>query len=171
MKIAVIVLVLGMAIMITLALRRAKRKQIAEAAYDNLKALPAISKDFTTPEGAILCLEDAYRHRNIEAAVACKDFVTEARLMLHQLGGGIELDESALKETAETLELGYRQEMTHSWPDFSSLESFFTDRKQHSDGVVVVTEMCRFPDGLFSQEKILVAQTQNGWRVLNPVSE
>jgi len=34
-----------------------------------LKALPTYAHDFTTPEGAILCFEDAYRKHDLEAAV------------------------------------------------------------------------------------------------------
>ena len=60
----------------------------AQAAKDELHielmALPKVGKDFSSPEGAILCLEDAYRKRDIEAAVAAKDFATEARRMLQK---------------------------------------------------------------------------------------
>ena len=36
----------------------------------------SIAHDLTTPEGAILSLEDAYRAEDIEAAVRCRDFTT-----------------------------------------------------------------------------------------------
>ena len=70
--------------------------------------------------------------------------------------------------TAEALELSFRAHTTAQWPDFDHLESFFPKREQLSDSVVIVTEVCRFPDGLFSRQEILVAETTQGWRVLNP---
>lgn len=172
LKYIIIIVVLAvLACVCVLGLRPSAKQRAADAVYAKLKALPPVAKDFTTPEGAILCLEDAYRHRDIEAAVACKAFTVEARLMLQNVRGGEESDESLIKKTADVLELGYRKEISTAWPDFAGLESFFTGRELHSDKIVVVTEMCRFPDGLFSQQRILVTETPKGWRVLNPESK
>jgi hypothetical protein len=127
--------------------------------------------DFTTPEGAILVLEEAYRRKDLEAAVAAKDFVTEARIMLTQARKGMEQDAAVLKETAEVLELGFRLEMKNGFPDFAGLKSQFpqTEKYENFDDVVVVTEVCTFPDGGTSQQKLLVARTTGGWRVLNVI--
>src|SRR5690348_17740688 len=73
-----------------------------------LMALPEVRKDFTTPEGAILCLEDAYRKRDIDAAVAAKDFKTEARLMLEKTDFKICINDETVAKTAEVLELSFR---------------------------------------------------------------
>jgi hypothetical protein len=74
--------------------------------------------DFSTPEGAILMLEDAYRRKDLDAAVAAKDFTAEARLMLSRLRRGWERDAEVLKRTAEVLELAFRAEKKERWPDF-----------------------------------------------------
>lgn len=127
--------------------------------------------DFTTPEGAILKLEEAYRSKDIEAAVAAKDFVSEARVMLSRLNKGMDKDAEVLKETAEVLELSFRAEMKKSgFPDFTGLKSRFPSKEKLKDfeGIVAVTEVCTFPDGGTSRQKILVAKTAKGWRVLNP---
>jgi len=131
--------------------------------------LPPVSKDYKSPEGAILSLEDAYRKRDIEAAVASKDFITEARLMLKQLNNQYTDDPKVLAETAETLELSFRKFTKQSWPDFNGIQSHFIKREQYQDKIVVVTEICRFPDGGFSKQRILVTETENGWRVLNVI--
>ena len=34
-------------------------------------------KNFDTPQGTVLCLEDAYRSKDIERIVSCKDFRLE----------------------------------------------------------------------------------------------
>jgi hypothetical protein len=172
MKIAIVIGILAVvAIIAFLVFGRADTQQARDEAYAQLKALPPVAKDFTTPEGAILCLEDAYRRRDIEAAIAAKDFKTEARLMLQKTGFKDHIDDEMIAKTAEALVASFRAHTTASWPDFDGLESFFTKREPHSDKVVLVTEMCRFPDGGFSQQQMLVAETPEGWRVLNPVSK
>lgn len=172
MKTAIVIAILGIiALGVFLAYRRSATRRAREEAYAQFKAQPPVAKDFTTPEGAILCLEDAYRRRDIEAAIAAKDFKTEARLMLQKTGFKEHMDDAMVAKTAEALVASFRAHTTAGWPDFEGLESFFVDRKRHAEGVVLVTEMCRFPDGAFSRQQMLVAETPLGWRVLNPVSE
>lgn len=172
MKITIVIGILVVAAIIAfLALRHSDTQQARDEAYAQLKALPPVAKDFTTPEGAILCLEDAYRRRDIEAAIAAKDFKTEARLMLQKTGFKDRIDDEMIAKTAEALVASFRAHRTASWPDFDGLESFFTKREPYADKVVLVTEVCRFPDGGFSRQQILVAETPEGWRVLNPVSK
>lgn len=130
---------------------------------------PHFEADFSTPEGAILMLEDAYRRHDLEAAVAAKDFVAEARLMLARLGTRTGTDPEVIARTAEALEASFRAFTTAAWPDFSELRCALVAREPHAEGVVAVTEVCRFPDGGTSRERILVAETPNGWRVLNPL--
>jgi hypothetical protein len=172
MKIAIVILVVGVIIVgVVLASRPSGKQRARDEAYASLKALPPVTKDFTTPEGAILCLEDAYRRHDIEAAIAAKDFKTEARLMLQKTGFKDRIDDEVIAKTAEALVASFRAHTTASWPDFEGLESFFTKREPHADKIVLITEMCRFPDGGFSHQQMLVAETPQGWRVLNPVSK
>jgi hypothetical protein len=171
MKITIVVASMLLVAVGLFALRRPDAQQARDEVYAELKAQPPVAKDFSTPEGAILCLEEAYRRRDIEAAIAAKDFKIEARLLLKETGFKDHLDDEMVAETAEALVAAFRANTTVEWPDFEGLESFFTERQPHSDNVVVVTELCRFPDGGFSQQQILVAETPLGWRVLNPVSE
>src|SRR5262249_7428706 len=164
-----IVLFFGAALV--LSFRNRNRKQRLDEIYAELKALPPVARDFNTPEGAILCLEDDYRHHDIEAAIAAKDFKTEARLMLEKTVRKDIIDDALISKTAEALTLSFRFYTTNKWPDFDGLESFFTKREPYSDKVVIVTEVCRFPDREFSTQRLLVSQTDNGWRVLNPESK
>lgn len=150
------------------AVRATEAQRVTDELHIELMALPEVRKDFTTPEGAILCLRDAYRSKDIEAAVAAKDFKTEARLMMEETGFKTCINDETVAMTAEALELSFRTHTKAKWPDFDQLESFFPKREPLRDGVVVVTEVCRFPDGLFSQQEMLVAKTPEGWRVLNP---
>ena len=49
------------------------------------------------------------------------------------------------------------------------IESFFVEQQPFADGIVIVTEFMRLPDGNFSEANLRVAATTDGWRVLNPV--
>ena len=91
--------------------------------------------------------------------------------MLQKTGFKDHIDDEMIAKTEEALVASFRAHTTASWPNFEGLESFFTKREPHADKVVLVTEMCRFPDGGFSQQQILVAETPRGWRVLNPISK
>lgn len=166
------VILVTVAVVAVVAFRRANTRRTQEATYAELKALPRIAMDFTTPEGAILSLEDAYRRRDIEAAVAAKDFPMEARLMLQDLlvGKEVGVDEALVGKAAEVLLASFRTATTAAWPDFEGLQCFLTKREPHADQIVRVTEVCRYPDGGYSEQQILVGQTARGWRVLNLVS-
>ncbi len=126
-----IVAVLVVGAVLVCACSRSDKQRGLDATYAKLKALPPVAKDFTTPEGAILCLEDAYRRHDIEAAIAAKDFRTEARLMLQKTGFKDHVDDEMVAKTAEALLLSFRAETTAEWPDFEGLESFFTKREPH----------------------------------------
>ena len=167
----IIVVLVAVGVVVFFAARRSSKERELEEIYAKLKSLPQVARDFTTPEGAILCLEDAYRHRDIEAAIAAKDFKVEARLMLQKTGFKDYIDDEMVDKTAEALVLSFRAHTNAKWPDFDGLESFFTERKPYADKVVVVTEVCRFPDHGFSTQHLLVAETAGAWRVLNPLDK
>ena len=131
-----------------------------------------IKSDFSTPEGAILRLEDSYRAKDIEAAVACKDFRTEAQLMLEGLDNLAkdEIDDALIDKTAESLELAYRKEREErGFPDMTGIRSAFLKTEPYQENTVIVTEVCHYPDGCTSKQRILVGKTAQGWRVLNPL--
>src|SRR6266516_519949 len=94
------------------ATRRERKRLLAE-----LATLPPVAMDFTTPEGAILCLEDAYRKHDIEAAVACRDFATEARLWLQRNPSyNSDLFAEMMPKMTKTMERSYRESMATHWP-------------------------------------------------------
>ena len=127
----------------------------------------AIRADLSTPEGAILSLEEAYRQGDIEKAVACKDFKVEAAHMTRDKPGFDTPD--LIAKIAETLELAYRAEMKGGFPDMKGVTSTFPKKREYGAGKVVVTEVCRYPDGGTSKQDILVAKTDAGWKVMIPI--
>jgi hypothetical protein len=129
-----------------------------------------------TPEGAIQRLESAYRAKDLEALVAAKDFRAEARLMLQHLAreqpGSPDMsgDQEVVTKTAEVLELAFRQQITQQgFPDMSQVRCSFAGRQPVTADLVVVQQICTYPDGGKSRQRINVARTASGWRVLNPL--
>lgn len=148
-------------------------EQEFQEALAELRALPRPALDFTTPEGAILCLEDAMRRQDLEAAIACKDFEVEAVLLLMETMPDNLDDPELLAEAAKTLELGYRKELSENWPNMEGVESFFVDCQPGFEdlSLFVVTELSLMPDGTLCQTLMQVAKRHDEWRVIHPVAE
>jgi hypothetical protein len=142
-----------------------------ELTLEQLRALPSVEQDFGTPEGAILCLEDACRRQNIESACVCKNFMVEGTVALLNVDPDLARDPEMRKKNALLSERAFRKATTEAWPDLKDVESFFIDRQVYTDGIVVVTELHRSRDGTFNQLKLLVAKTKDGWKVLNEMSD
>lgn len=121
----------------------ASRKTQPKLTLEQLRTLPRFEADFDTPEGAILCLEDAYRRRNIESAVACKDFMIEGILMLMNYDPDLARDPEVRKRNAMLAERTYRREIAESWPDLEGVETFFMARQPYIEGVVKITQLRR----------------------------
>lgn len=125
--------------------------------------------DNTTPEGAILSLENAYDERDIDKAVSCKDFYTEAKLMLQKMPN-LDGDDDMIKQTAEVLELSFVKHTTEAeWPSFSTLKRAFPLREKITDDYWVITEICWYPDGGKSVQKLGTSKTATGWKVVGLV--
>lgn len=138
-------------------------------ALRQLRSLPRPEANDRTPEGAILCLEEAYRRRDLEAAVRCKHFPLEATLLLQEAAPHLAADAAARTRTAQMLEQAFRQELSARWPEMAGVESFFVERHVVSPDLVVIREIHRLPDGTLGEAHLRVGRTSEGWRVLNPV--
>jgi hypothetical protein len=122
---------------------------------------------FDTPEDAVRGLEQAYIQKNVDAAVAAKDFGEEARFMLQKMDPKLAGDPAILKQTAEVLELGFRNELrTKGFPDFGRLQCSFVEKTEISPGLVKLTEQCVFPDGVKSIQDLYVVKRDLRWRVV-----
>lgn len=123
--------------------------------------------DFTTPEGAILSLEDAYDEQDIDRAVACKDFVEEARLLLQKMNDRWSSNE-ILDTTAEVLRLSFVKSLTEEgFPVFKNILRTFPRREKITDNLYIITEVCIYPDGGKSRQRLYTFKGEDGWRVLS----
>ena len=144
---------------------------VPELTLEQLRALPSVEQDFGTPEGAVLCLEAAYRRKSIEAVCACKNFMVEGTVALLNVDEDLAHDPEVRNKNALLTERAFRKAITGAWPDLKGVESFFTNRQAYHDGFVVVVEIRRSPDGKFTKPNHLGAGTNSGWRVLNLISD
>jgi hypothetical protein len=122
--------------------------------------------DYTTPERALSSIELAYKKRDIEQAVASKDFLYEAEEMLtSSLSSDLARGE-ILKNTAELLEMAYRKNIAENgFPDFASLKCSATHIKVSKDEALL-NERCLYPDGGYSAQMILAHLTDSGWKII-----
>lgn len=123
--------------------------------------------DLSTPEGAILCLEDAYDEQDIEKAIACKNFHEEARLLLMKMNDRFN-SEDIIESTAEVLRLSFIKNLDdNGFPVFRHLLRAFPQRKRITDDLYIITEVCIFPDGGKSMQQLYTFRDEDGWKVLN----
>jgi uncharacterized protein YegJ (DUF2314 family) len=123
--------------------------------------------DFSTPEGAILCLEDAYDEQDAEKAAACKDFIQEAKDMLSSVKApGVNEDGEIVALTAETLRLSFMKYFQeNSFPSFKNLRRAFPCRQKISDDLYIITEVVFHPNNTKSKQRLIISKTSEGWRV------
>lgn len=129
------------------------------------------SHDFSTPEGAILCLEDAYDEQDIEKAVSCKNFYEEARLLLEKMNDRFSSPE-IIETTADVLRLSFIKNLEEEgFPVFHNLLRAFPERKKVTGNLYLITEVCIFPDGGKSRQQLYTFRDEDGWKVLNVAEE
>lgn len=130
--------------------------------------------DFSTAEGAVLCLEDALRAKDVERAVACKEFRVEAATMLelpldHNTSP---VDLALIEKTARVLEQSFRRDLqTRGFPDLDGVKTTFGRPGLFRNNVVVVNQVERHVDGGVVNARTLVAKTEKGWRVLKSLDK
>lgn len=123
--------------------------------------------DFSTPEGAILCLEDAYDEQDIDKAVSCKNFLEESRMLLQKMDNRY-YDDEILESTAEVLKLSFIKNLTEEgFPVFKNLTRAFPVREKITEDLYLITEICTFPDGGISNQRIYTFKEDNEWKVLS----
>jgi len=123
--------------------------------------------DFSTPEGAILCLEDAYDEHDIEKAISCKNFYEEAKLLLKKMNDRFNSPE-IVEATAEVLRLSFIKNLEENgFPVFHNLQRAFPERTKVTEDLYIITEYCIFPDGGKSRQQLYTFRDEDGWKVLN----
>jgi hypothetical protein len=126
-----------------------------------------VTVDFSTPEDALISLEDAYRKGDIEATVAAKDFRFEAMAILSNVLKGNKPDDQTIDLTVHVLELSYRTEIKKSgFPDIAKARCEVLSKTEVRPRLVRILEQTQFLDGRISQEAIHAVLNETGWHVV-----
>jgi len=127
--------------------------------------------DLSTPEGAILSIEDAYNEQDLEHVLRCKDFEMEAIFVLAK---NKELDRLAsdrmvIAETAKAFKLNFIKLIDENgFPNFDNVARAFSKREFVNPDLCIITEICRYGDHTRSIERIYCGRRGDLWYVLNP---
>jgi hypothetical protein len=128
---------------------------------------PSMAIDLTTPENALRSLEYAYRHKDIETAVAAKDFHFEAVELLRSQKNFSNADDKLIQETAEVLELAFRKQIKNNgFPVVSQLQCSVVKRTQINPNLVEMVEECIFPDRGKSTDTFHAFKSDHGWHIV-----
>lgn len=127
--------------------------------------------DDSTPEGAIIKIENAYNQDNVEEAINCKDFIIEAELMLKKKTKVDSPPKNLIDSTAELLKLSFIKSLQENGiPKFHGIKRAFTNREKISADHMLITSVAIYPDGKKYAQKINVIKKDNSWKVLAPES-
>ncbi|MBB2147771.1 YegJ family protein [Pedobacter gandavensis] len=122
--------------------------------------------DFSTPEGAITALEDAYQNKDLLKVLSCMDFREEARVLLGLLELG-ENDEVAIREASEALEAAYIENLEENgMPNVVDLKRAFSKRDKITNDYWIITEILTFPNGNVIEQRLKTVKTDDGWKVV-----
>lgn len=124
--------------------------------------------DLTTPEGAIIKIENFYTEENLEGVFSCKDFEMEAENMLKD--SDLEVTESTKKDLAEVLKIALIEDIkSNGFPHFNNIERNFSLITQQ-DNQKLIEETIIFKRGATKHNKFWIGQSKSGdWKVLNLV--
>ncbi|MBU8976872.1 hypothetical protein JI752_012030 [Lysobacter sp. MMG2] len=126
--------------------------------------------ELSSPQKALHALEQAYRDKDMDSALRCRDFRHEAELMaLHMTweGAGEAFDETTLSQLAEVLEAKWKQATP---PDFDGVISRVAAVEHHAGKFHIVTEAGRRADGATYSQRIFMSEQDGRWAVLCPSS-
>lgn len=126
-----------------------------------------MAADLSTPQKALLALEQAYRDRDIEAAVAAKNFRYEATAMLENLKSVRNPEPNLVQQAAHVLELAFRQDINENgFPPMAGVNSRILETKQLAPDLVEITEELTYSDGYVSRETVNVARSGLRWGIV-----
>ena len=133
----------------------------------------AFEADESTPQGTILLVEKAYRENDIETVLKYKDFELEAKLMLEKNSPELANQDEVVATIAGSLATGFRKEIEATgFPDFSNATSEFSEAQPYPDGndddedLVYVIEKVTFEDGQVQTERVVLAKSGEGWKLV-----
>lgn len=131
-----------------------------------------MAQDYASPRAALKMLEDAYTARDLDAAIAAKDFRFEAEDMLSALarqnGWEEKPDGAMIAKTEEVLRLNFAKHLIEQgFPDFSDYDCRIVSESDVRENLVQLVEECvSKSDGAVSQQALHAFKGADGWRIV-----
>lgn len=122
--------------------------------------------DLTTPEGAIIKIENYYSNNDLKGVFSCKDFAMEAENLLKERGAIIttEIKNKITEALKSSLHETYQ---SNEFPNFENIERCFTLVQEKQDKRLI-EEKVIYQNGNFTFNKLWVWRSKDGdWKVLN----
>ncbi|RZJ36585.1 MAG: hypothetical protein EOO51_00255 [Flavobacterium sp.] len=122
---------------------------------------------YSSPEAAIITLEEGYTNKDLEGILASKDFKAEAKLILEQSSYNYDLDDEAvISETAKLLELSLIKSLQENgYPNFEKVKREFSEVTKYKDNIFIIEERLTFPDNTQYENRIFLSQEKDKWKV------
>lgn len=124
--------------------------------------------DLTTPEGAIIKIENYYSNNDLKGVISCKDFEMEAESLLKERGAII--TEEIKNKIAEALKSSLIETFQlNEFPNFDNIERCFT-LLEEKENQRLIEEKVIFQNGNVTFNNLwLGLSPTGGWKVLNTV--
>jgi len=124
--------------------------------------------DSSTPEGAIITIENFYTDENLEGVLSCKNFFMEAENLLKEREALI--TEDILNEIEESLRLNFIEDLkVNGFPSFRNIERSFT-LKQKKEDLQLIEEKVIYSNGNITFNVLWIGLSDSGeWKVLDIV--
>lgn len=122
--------------------------------------------DRSTPEGAILTIEQFYNTEDLNGVFSCKDFRKEAENIL--IDHSIEINEKNQAMIMSALKISLIEHLElNGFPKFEAIERVFTMQYQREDQQLI-EEKIIYCDGSIAINNLWVWYSgKDGWKVLN----
>jgi uncharacterized protein YegJ (DUF2314 family) len=111
----------------------------------------------TTPEGAVLLLENAYDSRELQSVYNLIDFEHEASFILKQRMPKFDGNPELIQQFVELLKVSLEKELVEKrWPTFKNVERAFTKKETVSDDIMILTEQLSLNGSAYATNKLFV---------------
>ncbi|QIH34488.1 DUF2314 domain-containing protein [Sphingobacterium sp. DR205] len=124
--------------------------------------------DLSTPEGAIVKIENFYSAKDLQGILSCKNFTKEAENLLNERN--LLITEDLVNEIAETLKVTFIQDLKENgYPYFKDIERNF-NLKEEKENMQLIEEKVVYQDGSVTVNNLWVWHSKEGeWKILNLV--
>ncbi|MGE6397378.1 DUF2314 domain-containing protein [Chryseobacterium scophthalmum] len=122
--------------------------------------------DRSTPEGAIITIEQFYNKKDLNGVFSCKDFRKEAENIM--IAHSVEINEKRQTMIMSALKMSLIEDLeSNGFPHFEGIERVFTikDRKEDQQ---LIEEKVIYRDGSITINNLWVWNSgKEGWKILN----